>query len=142
MFSEDKHIRIEYFIMVVHKYFSMVARFQTLPLCNELWNLVLIIISKISPQWFFQMAVVAASSIMWSFASHLTSGERLLSFAALDWPELYHTSIGLPWVPMIYTGLFTTSLCLTFEVCSLISSPQWPVFCYTMCYSFGISSSQ
>lgn len=66
-----------------------------------------------------QMAVVAASSIMWSFASHLTSGETLLSFATLDWPELNQTLIGLPWVPMIYTGVLTTSLCLTLELMAM-----------------------
>jgi drug/metabolite transporter (DMT)-like permease len=66
-----------------------------------------------------QMAVIAAISIMWLFASHLTSIETLLSSATLDWPELNHTLIGLPWVPLLYTGVLTTSICLTLELMAM-----------------------
>lgn len=66
-----------------------------------------------------QMSVIAASSVMWSIASHVTSGEAFPSVAHLDWPELYHTMLGMPWIPMFYTGLFSTALCLSAELIAM-----------------------
>lgn len=58
---------------------------------------------------------------MWFIASHLTSGSALPNLATLDWPALYHTAQELPWGPMVYSGLFSTAICLSAEVCCAIS---------------------
>lgn len=70
------------------------------------------------------MSVIAASSVMWSIASHVMSGEAFPSVATLEWPELYDTMLGMPWIPMLYTGLFSTAFCLTAEVGLLSPSAQ------------------
>ncbi|XP_024375946.1 uncharacterized protein [Physcomitrium patens] len=63
-----------------------------------------------------QLFVITGSSCMWFIASHLTSGSALPNLATLDWPALYHTAQELPWGPMVYSGLFSTAICLSAEI--------------------------
>lgn len=75
-----------------------------------------------------QLSVITASSFMWSFASHVTTGESILpNFDTLDWPSLYQTIISLPFGSMLYTGLFSTAFCLCAEVGYLAYSCSLPL---------------
>lgn len=75
-----------------------------------------------------QMSVIAGSSILWWFASEMTSGVALPSLASLDWPAFYEAALGMPWIPMFYTGLFSTAMCLSAEVDFLTSSLKEHLF--------------
>ncbi|GAQ80885.1 hypothetical protein KFL_000650180 [Klebsormidium nitens] len=68
-----------------------------------------------------QMTVTAAASAAWALIGHLHSGDLtvLNALFAGDVGTLAQGLQGVPWWPMLYTGVFTTALCLWIEVVSL-----------------------
>ncbi|KAG0576746.1 hypothetical protein KC19_5G104600 [Ceratodon purpureus] len=67
-----------------------------------------------------QLSVITASSLMWSLASHVTSGGSVFpDLYTLDWPSLYQSTLSLPFGSMLYTGLFSTAFCLCAELVAM-----------------------
>lgn len=67
----------------------------------------------------YQVCVVAFSSVIWFIFKGMIDGEsHQLSFGSgsWEWSMLLDWIILFPWIPAIYTGLFSTGLCLWAEL--------------------------
>lgn len=64
------------------------------------------------------MTVTAAASAACALIGHVYNGDLTVLNALIggDTSTLMHGLQGVPWWPMLYTGVFTTALCLWIEV--------------------------
>ncbi|PKA59536.1 hypothetical protein AXF42_Ash016560 [Apostasia shenzhenica] len=64
----------------------------------------------------YEVVVVALSSMIWFvFQRYFLEGNRS-SMALCTWSALRDWIISFPWIPAIYTGIFSTGLCLLAEM--------------------------
>ncbi|KAJ3672924.1 hypothetical protein LUZ60_006298 [Juncus effusus] len=74
---------------------------------------------KFVPILAFEVLVVAMSSVLWFLIRQNSTGDLQLnnnfSFS-LDLNEIFDFVITFPWIPALYTGLFSTALCLWAEM--------------------------
>lgn len=66
-----------------------------------------------------QVSVVALSSVIWVFLKSIFDDNQ---FGFGSWALLmsWDWAISFPWIPAIYTGIFSTGLCLWAEVSSIL----------------------
>lgn len=67
----------------------------------------------------YQVCVVAFSSVIWFIFKGMIDGEShqlSFGFGSWEWSKLHDWILLFPWIPAIYTGLFSTGLCLWAEL--------------------------
>jgi len=65
---------------------------------------------------FIQVCVVAILSMIWYILGGLFTGNRSLDLQLWTWEMVWTSLLSFPWIPAIYTGVFSTGLCLWLEV--------------------------
>lgn len=65
---------------------------------------------------FNQVCVVALFSILWVVVGGWFDGMEDFDKSSLTWELLWDWMVSFPWVPALYTGIFSTGLCLWIEV--------------------------
>ncbi|KAL0912149.1 hypothetical protein M5K25_018102 [Dendrobium thyrsiflorum] len=64
----------------------------------------------------YEIFVVALSSAIWFiFQKYFIDGEGV-SLGSCTWSYLWDSIISFPWIPAMYTGIFSTGLCLLVEM--------------------------
>lgn len=64
----------------------------------------------------YQVCVVAVFSIMWYIVGAWICGGEVIDPSSWTWTEFGNWMVAFPWVPALYTGLFSTGICLWVEV--------------------------
>lgn len=66
----------------------------------------------------YQVSVVALSSAIWFVCRDMFSEVHQLNFGSVswEWSAWWDWMISFPWIPAIYTGVFSTGLCLWAEM--------------------------
>ncbi|WMV29385.1 hypothetical protein MTR67_022770 [Solanum verrucosum] len=64
----------------------------------------------------YEMLVVALVSTLWYFIGGSFFGTLALNPTDWTWSTFWSSALSFPWIPALYTGLFSTGLCLWIEV--------------------------
>ncbi|XP_020092404.1 uncharacterized protein LOC109712958 isoform X2 [Ananas comosus] len=64
----------------------------------------------------FEVCVVALSSVVWFLIKDIFNDVHQLSFASCSLSKLWDFMTSFPWIPALYTGVFSTGLCLWAEM--------------------------
>ncbi|KAJ8547003.1 hypothetical protein K7X08_004454 [Anisodus acutangulus] len=67
----------------------------------------------------YEMLVVALVSTLWYFIGGSLFGTQSLSLSDWTWSTFWSSTLSFPWIPALYTGLFSTGLCLWIEMASM-----------------------
>ncbi|KAM3319963.1 hypothetical protein P3S67_007163 [Capsicum chacoense] len=67
----------------------------------------------------YEMLVVALISTLWYFIGGSFFGTRALNPSDLTWSTFWSSTLSFPWIPALYTGLFSTGLCLWIEMAAM-----------------------
>lgn len=67
------------------------------------------------------MCVVALLSTFWYVIGGWFDGIQDSDQASWTWAVLWDSMVAFPWIPALYTGVFSTGLCLWLEVTFLTS---------------------
>ncbi|XP_015076444.1 uncharacterized protein LOC107020548 isoform X4 [Solanum pennellii] len=65
------------------------------------------------------MLVVALVSTLWYFIGGAFFGTLALNPSDWTWPTFWSSTLSFPWIPALYTGLFSTGLCLWIEMAAM-----------------------
>ena len=65
-----------------------------------------------------QVCVVALFSTLWAVIEGWFDGNQDFDKSYLTWELLWDWMMAFPWLPALYTGIFSTGLCLWIEVFS------------------------
>ncbi|GJY68143.1 hypothetical protein Tco_0471125 [Tanacetum coccineum] len=84
-------------------------------LCSINWSVGIAGILWLSRSMF--VSVVALSSLIWYFIGGTINGSLEVHPSSWTWTMLSNWIVEFPWIPALYTGMFTTGLCLGYEVC-------------------------
>ncbi|PWA37445.1 Drug/metabolite transporter [Artemisia annua] len=71
----------------------------------------------------FQVSVVALSSLIWYFIGGAINGSLEVHPSSWTWAMLSNWIVEFPWIPALYTGVFTTGLCLWVEITAMRDVP-------------------
>lgn len=63
-----------------------------------------------------EICVVAVLSALWHFIVNLLGGDLETTLSSLTWTIFWNWMIEFPWIPALYTGIFSTGLCLWIEM--------------------------
>lgn len=63
----------------------------------------------------FQVCVVALFSVVWYFVGGWFNATQE-SGGSWTWAMIWESLVEFPWIPALYTGVFSTGLCLWLEV--------------------------
>lgn len=77
-----------------------------------------------------QICVVVLFSAIWYLLGGYINGSQHLLPSSWTWKILRDWMTGFPWIPAIYTGIFSTGLCLWVEVKSSFLPHLVGVYCY------------
>ncbi|CAI0394180.1 unnamed protein product [Linum tenue] len=69
----------------------------------------------------YEVCVVAMSSTIWVVIGGLLDGNRELSQSSWSWLMMWDWVVSFPWMPALYTGVFSTGLCLWAEMAAMRS---------------------
>ncbi|XP_008809804.2 uncharacterized protein LOC103721388 isoform X2 [Phoenix dactylifera] len=64
----------------------------------------------------YEVCVMALSSVMWFLVRNIFGNVHDLNLGSCAWSMLWDYIISFPWIPAIYTGIFSTGLCLWAEL--------------------------
>ncbi|KAM1378040.1 hypothetical protein ACFX2F_039555 [Malus domestica] len=67
----------------------------------------------------FEVCVVAMLSTIWVFIGGWFDGTNYSNQSPWTWTELWDWLVVFPWIPAIYTGAFSTGLCLWIEIAAM-----------------------
>ncbi|KAJ4849875.1 hypothetical protein Tsubulata_045310 [Turnera subulata] len=67
----------------------------------------------------YQVCVIAISSTMWYFVRGCLSGNQASQQSYWTWTMVWHWVATFPWIPALYTGVFSTALCLWIEMTAM-----------------------
>ncbi|XP_062171071.1 uncharacterized protein LOC133876834 isoform X3 [Alnus glutinosa] len=71
---------------------------------------------KILPLLGYEVCVIALSSTIWYFLGSCFGGIQECGPASWTWTMLWNWVVTFPWIPALYTGIFSTGFCLWVEV--------------------------
>ncbi|KAL6969961.1 hypothetical protein U1Q18_029671 [Sarracenia purpurea var. burkii] len=96
----------------------------------------------------YELCVVALLSTLWYFLGGWFDGTQQINPSSWTWAMFCDWMVAFPWIPALYTGIFSTGLCLWVEVnslfvfalylnfqflmvllCSFFSFSFWPIPC-------------
>lgn len=63
------------------------------------------------------MFTVALSSVIWFLLKDIFGNVHYLNLGTWTWSMMWDWINSFPWIPALYTGVFSTGLCLWAEVC-------------------------
>ncbi|KAL9993534.1 putative EamA domain-containing protein [Helianthus debilis subsp. tardiflorus] len=66
-----------------------------------------------------QVCVVALSSIIWHLIGGVIDGNLTYHPSSWTWETFLNEIVKFPWIPALYTGVFSTGLCLWIEMTSM-----------------------
>ncbi|XP_043696095.1 uncharacterized protein LOC122646583 isoform X2 [Telopea speciosissima] len=67
----------------------------------------------------YQVCVIALFSTIWYFISVWLGGSQELDPTSLTWSMVWDWMVVFPWIPALYTGVFTTGLSLWVEMAAM-----------------------
>nr|XP_023894619.1 uncharacterized protein LOC112006570 [Quercus suber]POE58240.1 putative transporter [Quercus suber] len=67
----------------------------------------------------YEVCVVALSSILWYFIGGCFGGMQEFRPSLWKWTMLWNWMVAFPWIPALYTGVFSTGLCLWIEMAAM-----------------------
>ncbi|KAF3969165.1 hypothetical protein CMV_007012 [Castanea mollissima] len=67
----------------------------------------------------YEVCVVALSSILWYFIGGSFGGMQEFRPSSWTWTMLWNWMVTFPWIPALYTGIFSTGLCLWIEMAAM-----------------------
>ncbi|XVE58857.1 hypothetical protein DITRI_Ditri04bG0202700 [Diplodiscus trichospermus] len=67
----------------------------------------------------YQICVVALFSTLWVVIGGWFDGIQDFDRSSLTWELLWDWMVTFPWVPALYTGIFSTALCLWIEIAAM-----------------------
>ncbi|GAB4840414.1 hypothetical protein Ancab_021182 [Ancistrocladus abbreviatus] len=67
----------------------------------------------------YEVCVIAVLSIMWYFIGGWCAGTQGWDPHSWSWKLLWESLVSVPWIPAIYTGFFSTGLCLWVEMAAM-----------------------
>ncbi|KAL3368738.1 hypothetical protein AABB24_009526 [Solanum stoloniferum] len=67
----------------------------------------------------YEMLVVALVSTLWYFIGGSFFGTLALNPTDWTWSTFWSSALSFPWIPALYTGLFSTGLCLWIEMAAM-----------------------
>lgn len=68
----------------------------------------------------FEVCVVALSSTMWYFVGGGHDGFQDWDLSKMTWTMFWDWMVAFPWIPALYTGVFSTGLCLWIEMAAML----------------------
>ncbi|XP_030529098.1 uncharacterized protein LOC115739925 isoform X2 [Rhodamnia argentea] len=66
-----------------------------------------------------QVCVIAISSSLWYFIGGWVGGIQEFDASSWTWPTIRDSVVQFPWIPALYTGIFSTGLCLWVEMAAM-----------------------
>lgn len=73
-----------------------------------------------SSSFSIQVFIVALSSTLWYVLGGCFGGIQECRPSSWTWAMLWNWMVTFPWIPAVYTGVFSTGLCLWVEVHFLV----------------------
>ncbi|KAK0587942.1 hypothetical protein LWI29_031611 [Acer saccharum] len=67
----------------------------------------------------YEICVVALLSTIWVLVGGLFDGDQDFNQMSWTWTVLWDWMVAFPWVPALYTGLFSTGICLWIEISAM-----------------------
>uniref|UniRef100_A0A2N9FT91 EamA domain-containing protein n=1 Tax=Fagus sylvatica TaxID=28930 RepID=A0A2N9FT91_FAGSY len=67
----------------------------------------------------YEVCVVALLSTIWVLIGGWFDGVHGFNQLTWTWTELWDWSVAFPWIPALYTGIFSTGLCLWVEIAAM-----------------------
>ncbi|XP_060213583.1 uncharacterized protein LOC132640817 [Lycium barbarum] len=67
----------------------------------------------------YEMLVVALVSTLWYFIGGSFFGTQAVNLSDWTWSTFWSSTLSFPWIPALYTGLFSTGLCLWIEMAAM-----------------------
>lgn len=67
----------------------------------------------------YEVCVIALSSIIWYFIGGCFGGMQEFRELSWTWTMLWNWMVTFPWIPALYTGVFSTGLCLWIEMAAM-----------------------
>ncbi|XWS60863.1 hypothetical protein CRYUN_Cryun07bG0074100 [Craigia yunnanensis] len=67
----------------------------------------------------YEVCVVALFSTLWFVIGGWFDGIQYFDKSSLTWELLWDWMVAFPWVPALYTGIFSTGLCLWIEIAAM-----------------------
>ncbi|XVF09469.1 hypothetical protein REPUB_Repub07fG0095400 [Reevesia pubescens] len=67
----------------------------------------------------YEVSVVALFSTLWVVIGGWFDGVQDFDKSSLTWEPLWDWMVAFPWVPALYTGIFSTGLCLWIEIAAM-----------------------
>ncbi|XP_062171066.1 uncharacterized protein LOC133876834 isoform X2 [Alnus glutinosa] len=74
---------------------------------------------KILPLLGYEVCVIALSSTIWYFLGSCFGGIQECGPASWTWTMLWNWVVTFPWIPALYTGIFSTGFCLWVEMAAM-----------------------
>lgn len=89
-----------------------------------------------------QVCVIAIFSTIWYFVGGWFGGIKTCNPSSWTWTMVWHWMVAFPWIPALYTGIFSSGLCLWIEVLFLIYQHSGGIFEFRdlSCISFFFSA--
>lgn len=67
----------------------------------------------------YEVCVVALCSTIWYFVGGCSDGIQACDPSSWTWTMVWHWMVTFPWIPALYTGVFSTGLCLWIEMAAM-----------------------
>ncbi|XP_042500808.1 uncharacterized protein LOC122078754 [Macadamia integrifolia] len=67
----------------------------------------------------YEVCVIALFSTIWYFISGWLDGTQELNPTSLTWSMVWDWMVVFPWIPALYTGVFSTGICLWIEMAAM-----------------------
>ncbi|XP_059448652.1 uncharacterized protein LOC132179877 isoform X2 [Corylus avellana] len=67
----------------------------------------------------YEICVIALSSTIWYFLGSCFGGIQAYGLSSWSWTLLWNWIVTFPWIPALYTGIFSTGLCLWVEMAAM-----------------------
>lgn len=64
----------------------------------------------------YEVCVIAIFSTLWYLISGCLDGNQAPDPSSWTWAMIWHWVVTFPWIPALYTGVFSTALCLWIEM--------------------------
>ncbi|KAK3421538.1 hypothetical protein EUGRSUZ_G02179 [Eucalyptus grandis] len=66
-----------------------------------------------------EVCVIAISSSLWYLIGGWVGGIQEFDASSWTWPTIWESVVQFPWIPALYTGIFSTGLCLWVEITAM-----------------------
>ncbi|KAE8022867.1 hypothetical protein FH972_008628 [Carpinus fangiana] len=67
----------------------------------------------------YEICVIALSSTIWYFLGSCFGGIQECGLSSWTWTLIWNWIVTFPWIPALYTGIFSTGLCLWVEMAAM-----------------------